>query len=279
VARDYFAQADDGSVWYFGEDVDNYEDGVLADHDGTWLAGRDGPPGMIMPARPAVGDVYRPENIPGRVFEEVTVRKVDRTVPGPRGRVAGAVVVEEELEDGTRELKTFAPGYGEFRARVASSDELVNVAVAVPIDATSAPMPPALALLATTASEALDAVRAQDWTAAEARVDAARAVWRAGNPADFPPRLGAQLEHELATLGKAVASRRPLAAGHGALELTTAVLDLQLLYRPVDAVDCDRLAALERRATLDASADPGGAAGDAVATATIRERLPAPAIC
>src|SRR3712207_5052927 len=37
VAVDYFAQADDGSVWYFGEHVDNYEDGVLVNHDGTWL--------------------------------------------------------------------------------------------------------------------------------------------------------------------------------------------------------------------------------------------------
>ena len=58
-------------MWYFGEQVDNYVDGALDNHDGTWLAGRDGPPGMIMPARPRVGDVYRPENIPGLVFEEV----------------------------------------------------------------------------------------------------------------------------------------------------------------------------------------------------------------
>jgi hypothetical protein len=56
VAHDFYAKADDGAVWYFGEDVDNYEHGVLANHDGTWLAGRDGPPGMIMPADPKVGD-------------------------------------------------------------------------------------------------------------------------------------------------------------------------------------------------------------------------------
>ena len=35
VAIDYFAQADDGSVWYFGEEVANYEDGRVADHDGS----------------------------------------------------------------------------------------------------------------------------------------------------------------------------------------------------------------------------------------------------
>jgi len=64
VATDFFAQADDGAVWYFGEDVANYVDGVLDNHDGTWVAGEDGPPGMIMPGDPQVGDVYRPENIP-----------------------------------------------------------------------------------------------------------------------------------------------------------------------------------------------------------------------
>ena len=31
VAIDWYAQADDGSVWYFGEDVSNYEDGKVAD--------------------------------------------------------------------------------------------------------------------------------------------------------------------------------------------------------------------------------------------------------
>ncbi len=85
VATDFFAQADDGSVWYFGEDVANYVDGVLDNTDGTWLAGKDGPPGMIMPADPHVGDVYRPENIPGFVFEEVTVKSVTETVDGPQG--------------------------------------------------------------------------------------------------------------------------------------------------------------------------------------------------
>jgi hypothetical protein len=77
VAYDYYAQADDGSVWYFGEDVFNIADGAIVDTHGTWLAGTDGPAAMIMPSEPMVGDVYRPENIPGLVFEEVTVKAVD----------------------------------------------------------------------------------------------------------------------------------------------------------------------------------------------------------
>ncbi len=64
VATDYFAQADDGSVWYLGEDVYDYEDGTITVSEGTWLAGRDGPPAMIMAADPEVGQVFRPETSP-----------------------------------------------------------------------------------------------------------------------------------------------------------------------------------------------------------------------
>src|SRR4249920_300941 len=75
VAVDLYAQADDGSVWYFGEDAYTYEHGRVVDTEGTWLAGVNGPPAMIMPGDPQVGDVYRTENIPGLVFEQVTVKK------------------------------------------------------------------------------------------------------------------------------------------------------------------------------------------------------------
>jgi hypothetical protein len=82
VAIDRYAQADDGSVWYFGEDVIDYVNGSASFTEGTWLAGRDGPPAMIMPAKPKLGDVFRVENVIGIVFEELTVVKVDQTVPG-----------------------------------------------------------------------------------------------------------------------------------------------------------------------------------------------------
>jgi hypothetical protein len=45
-------------VWYFGEDVIDYVGGAAAFTEGTWLAGRDGPPAMIMPAKPKHGDVF-----------------------------------------------------------------------------------------------------------------------------------------------------------------------------------------------------------------------------
>src|SRR6476661_331570 len=68
VAYDLYAQADDDSVWYFGEDVVDIEHGAIVTKEGTWLAGKDGPAQMIMPGDPSVGDVYRTENIPGVAF-------------------------------------------------------------------------------------------------------------------------------------------------------------------------------------------------------------------
>jgi hypothetical protein len=45
---------------------------------------------MIMPAKPKVGDVYRTENAPGIVFEEVTVSSVSESVPCWSGFATGS---------------------------------------------------------------------------------------------------------------------------------------------------------------------------------------------
>ena len=102
VAYDLYAQADDGSVWYFGEDVNDFEDGVIFTKEGTWLVTRDGPPAMIMPGKPKVGDVFRAENMPGIAFEEVTVTAVDQTIDGPLGPIKGALQGDElHMDDKT----------------------------------------------------------------------------------------------------------------------------------------------------------------------------------
>ena len=178
VALDYYAQADDGSVWYFGEDVYNYsEDGTIADTDGTWLAGKEGPPAMIMPADPQIGDVHRPENIPGLVFEEVTVKTVDATVDGPTGPVEGAIVGEELHQDGSHSGKTFAPGYGEFFS--AHEGDVEAMALAVPTDALGGAVPAELDALSTGADEVFDAIQSEDWRAAAARVEPLNTTWQA----------------------------------------------------------------------------------------------------
>ncbi len=275
VATDFYAQADDGSVWYFGENVDNYENGVIVDHEGTWLAGRDGPPGMIMPADPNVGDVYRPENIPGLVFEEVTVKRTVVTVNGPRGPVPGAVFVQERLMDGTIEDKIFAPAYGEFKAQVASLDELYKLALAVPIDALGGPVPQSLSALRSGVSGVFDAAPAKRWHQLSAKVDRVITDWNTYRTTkQIPKLLDAQMTDAIGSLEDAVGEKRPARVRQAALGAAHAELDLELQYRSSDDVDRDRLAIWRHQLLIDrAAGDSDAVAGDIETLKTIHDRI------
>jgi hypothetical protein len=266
VAADFYAQADDGSVWYFGENVDNYERGVIADHEGTWLAGKDGPPGMIMPARPRVGNVYRPENIPGFVFEEVTVEASGKTVRGPRGSVSGAVFVREHQMDGTLEDKVYAPGYGEFRAQVASLHELYHVALAVPVDAVSGRMPGELSRLSAGAADTFEAARSKNWGRSKAVLRRMITSWNTYRHGPVPRLLGIQMRDAFRALDVAVDSQRAAAAAQAAIDVGQATLDLQLRYRSVAEIDSARVGLWKRQLLLDRAAGRYAAVAGDVAT-------------
>jgi hypothetical protein len=269
VTLDFFAQADDGSVWYFGEEVDNYEGGAVSDHGGAWLAGRDGPPGMIMPADPQVGDVFRPENIPGLVFEEDIVKSTGETVDGPRGPVEGAIRVEEHLMEGTSEQKIWAPGYGEFQ--IEAGDEMVKVAVAVPIDASSDPAPEALVTLLDQARALFDAATREDHDAISEARAAIEAAWGELEGSDLPPLLAEQLGAAV----EATATEEVAEARQAAVAVFGAALDVELLYEEVATVDRGRLEWWARQLIVDAAAaDEAGAASDVASLQAIRRRLP-----
>ena len=113
-AYDWYAQADDGSVWYFGEEVSNLVNGKITDTHGTWLAGKDGPIAMIMPSNPKVGNVYRVENIPWVAFEEIEVKSINTTIDGPHGPIQGCMIGTQLHDNWSYSDKIFCPGYGEF---------------------------------------------------------------------------------------------------------------------------------------------------------------------
>ena len=113
--RDWYAQDNDGNVWYFGEAVDNYEDGVLVDHDGSWEAGVDGAqPGIIMPADPYVGKRYREEYYPGEAEDEAAIIAKGLDVTVPYGSFTNCIQTKNwtALEPGIIENKFYAPGIG-----------------------------------------------------------------------------------------------------------------------------------------------------------------------
>ena len=274
VAYDFFAQSDDGSVWYFGEDVFNYEEGEIANRDGTWLAGRDGPPGMIMPADPRAGDVYRPENIPGLVFEEVTVIEVNQTVDGPRGPVPGAIAVREVLMDGVIEDKVFAEGYGEFMAFVASEDERVTVAVATPTDMVPTAGPIELEALITGARGLFAAASAAEPATMQATVDIMTAAWDAITSSGPPELLAAEMEAALGAARLASSAGDLAAARQAAIDTLAAANDLSNQHDAAIPADVGRLEAAALQLVVDADAhDRAALAGGIAIVQAIWERV------
>src|SRR5579871_948401 len=116
VALDYFAQTDDGAVYYFGEKVDTYRNGKVVGHEGAWLTGeKNARPGVMMPAHPKVGDTFHSENVPGVAVESDAVVAVDETVTVPSGTYKHCVKVKESVEGEDPEYKYYAPKVGVVR--------------------------------------------------------------------------------------------------------------------------------------------------------------------
>ncbi len=274
VALDRYAQADDGSVWYLGEDVVDYKGGTVFTTEGTWLAGREGPAAMIMPARPRVGDTYRSENVTGIVFEELRAKAVGRAVNGPHGRINGAMVASELHLDGTHEDKTFAPGYGEFRT--AGGGDLEALALAVPTDALPGPAPAELEFLLTGASGMLDTVRADppDWKAASATLRRMSAAWNTLQSGKPPRLVAARMSDAMAALGRAASARKPGAASQAAIDVSQSALDLELRHKPAAQIDTARFELWAQQLIVHAAAqDTAGVIGDVAALEWIRDRF------
>lgn len=113
---DWFAQDQDGNVWYFGEDATNIDPTTGAiNHDGSWETGKQGAQaGIIMLVHPAVGDSYDEENAPGLAEDHAEVLSIDERVNVPAGHFTGCLQTKNTtpLEPGAIEGKYYAPGVG-----------------------------------------------------------------------------------------------------------------------------------------------------------------------
>jgi len=112
---DWYAQDKQGNVWYLGEAVEDYKDGVVVSTAGSWEAGKDGAtPGIIMLARPRIGTTYRQELAPGVAEDQATVVSLAKSVSVPHGTFRDCVQTMEfsRLAPGSRGYKFYAPGVG-----------------------------------------------------------------------------------------------------------------------------------------------------------------------
>ena len=117
VTDDWFAQDDEGNVWYLGEYVTNYEDGKVVDHAGSFEAGVDGAqPGIAMPADPKPGMSYRQEYLAGEAEDEGAVVTVgEEQVEVPFGYFKDDVLMTRDrvpTEPRVQELKFYVRGIG-----------------------------------------------------------------------------------------------------------------------------------------------------------------------
>jgi hypothetical protein len=112
-SRNFFAATSEGTICYFGEDVDIYENGRVVAHTGAWRADAPGNrPGIYIPAEPQVGMTYFMEGAP-RVAEdraEIIGKRVRTRVPA--GTFKSTIQIRETALDGDESVKIFARGVG-----------------------------------------------------------------------------------------------------------------------------------------------------------------------
>lgn len=114
VSRNYFAQARDGTVCYFGEDVDMYdENGDVTSHAGAWRAGGGNAPGIFMPSPLRVGQAFHQEIAPGVAEDQANVVALGEATDVPAGTFDDTVtVLDRNPLDGTEDTKVYARDVG-----------------------------------------------------------------------------------------------------------------------------------------------------------------------
>jgi hypothetical protein len=123
VTWNYHVQAPDGSICYYGEDVDVYTDAGIT-HEGAWCPGGDNHPGIFMPADPQPGMEYQNEVAPGIALDEARIVGAGPTTV-PFGRFDETIRIREfDPLTGSKDHKIHARGVGII---VDGTQELVDI--------------------------------------------------------------------------------------------------------------------------------------------------------
>jgi hypothetical protein len=128
---DWYAQDNDGNVWYMGEDVSNYEGGVFVDKDGSFEVGIDGAkPGIIMMDKPVLEMPYRQEYYFNEAEDWGKVIAKNVTVTTTFGTFSNCIKTADwnALEpDAPVEYKYYAPDIGMVKEETEGTSEFVDL--------------------------------------------------------------------------------------------------------------------------------------------------------
>ncbi len=116
VSRNYFAICKQtSSMFYFGENVDNYVDGKIDNHNGSWLVGEENArAGIIMPGTVLLGSKYQQETAPGVAMDRAQIVSMTKKVDTPAGTFDNVLKIKETtpLEPDVVDFKYYAAGIG-----------------------------------------------------------------------------------------------------------------------------------------------------------------------
>lgn len=116
VSKNYFAICTPSNdVFYFGEEVDLYNDGELTGHEAGWIAQTgDAKAGLFMPYRPLIGARFYQEIAPKVAMDRVEIQTDNSSLKTPAGDFHDCLTIEETtpLEPDSKEYKIYAKGVG-----------------------------------------------------------------------------------------------------------------------------------------------------------------------
>jgi hypothetical protein len=132
---DWYAQDSHGTVWYYGEATAELNaKGRVTSTEGSWLAGLDGAkPGIIMPARPHVGQSARQEYLQGHAEDHFQVLSLTSPVHVPYVTSKHALLTKEwtPLEPGVVDHKVYVPGIGMVKEETVKGGDERSVLVSL----------------------------------------------------------------------------------------------------------------------------------------------------
>jgi hypothetical protein len=130
---DWYAQDEDGNLWYLGEATKEYEDGKVKSTEGSWEAGVDGAEaGVLLPGDPKAGMRYRQEYYEGEAEDAGEILRLDATAEVPFGSFDGVLQTKDTtpLEPDVVEHKFYAEDVGPVLAVAVSGgggrEELIS---------------------------------------------------------------------------------------------------------------------------------------------------------
>jgi hypothetical protein len=116
LSRNYVAiHKQTHDVLLFGEYVNNYKNGKVVNHTGSWTAGvGKAQVGLLLPGKPHVGYRYYQEQAPGVTTDRVEIVSMTIALKTPAGAYENCLRTEvsSPATPGEKEYRTYAPGIG-----------------------------------------------------------------------------------------------------------------------------------------------------------------------